>query len=182
VVGYHVYRAPVSKRSYWGRTFDPAEVLKALQKVTDKPVAGTEFVDRGAKVGAGSCEYEWAESFAYCVKAVNAWGVESGFGPATLAVPGPPGPVRVIPWLDGRRLVLWAPARGGRPPGYALMRQDDWNRHYAFRLLGGPTSTFGFWDEWEWPRSDRRRYYVYGIDQAGQVGIPSSGAWSHGFP
>jgi hypothetical protein len=182
VVGYHVYRSPVSGRSYWGRAFDPAEVRKSLKRITKEPVTGTTFVDAGASAGEGACEFAWPDGFAYCVTAVNAWGVESGFGPATLAIPAPPGPVRVIPWLDGRRLVLWAPARGPQAPRHAVMRQDDWNRKYAFRLHGAPLAAFGFWDEWEWPRSDRRRYYVYGVDRAGQVGIPSSGAWSHGYP
>ena len=116
------------------------------------------------------------------MRAVNSWGLEGGQGPTTLAVPDAPGLVRVIPWLDGRRLVMWSPSRGHGVSGYFVTRQDDWNRKYGFRWHAAPQVTFGFWDGVQFPTADRRRYYVSGVDILGTVGIPSSGAWSHGFP
>ncbi|MFO7898218.1 MAG: HEAT repeat domain-containing protein [Planctomycetota bacterium] len=182
VVGYHVYRAPVAATSYWGDVFNPAEVRDDLKRITEQPVKATEFLDRAAKIDGPACEYAWPRSYAYAVRAVNALGVESGPGPTTLALPDPPGRVRVVPWLDGRRLVLWSPCRGKGVRGYFVMRQDDWNRGYAFRWHAAPIVGFGFWDDREFPREDRRKYHVYGVDAAGAVGIPSSGAWSHGLP
>jgi len=182
VVGYHVYRAPVAARSHWARAFNPATVHGKFKRITSRPVAVTEYLDTGAKVKGPASELAWPDTFAYVVRAVNVWGLESGESPTTLAVPDAPGPVRVIPWLDGRRLVLWRPGRGGGVRGYYVMRMDDWNRKYVFRWHASPIMSCGFYDGWSFPTSDRRRYYVSGVDVLGAVGIPSSGAWSHGFP
>jgi hypothetical protein len=182
VAGYHVYRAPVAPKSYWNETFNPADVQGTLERMTKEPLRDALFVDTAARVEGEACEYAWPGSYAYAVRAVNAWGLEGGYGPVAPALPDPPGTVRVIPWCDGRRLVLWSPGRGGTADGYFVMRQDDWNRGYAFRWHGAPVAGCTFWDDQEFPRADRRRYYVYGVDTEGVVGIPSSGAWSHGFP
>ena len=124
----------------------------------------------------------WPRTFAYVVRAVNAWGIVGGPSPATLALPDPPGPVRLIPWLDGRRLVLWTPGHADEVRGYYVMRMDDWNGNYVFRWHASPIVTAGFYDGFEFPTADRRRYYVSGVDVLGTVGIPTSGVWSHGFP
>jgi hypothetical protein len=62
------------------------------------------------------------------------------------------------------------------------MRMDDWHRDYVFRWQAAPSFCPAFYDDEEFPRSDRRRYYVSGVDVNGAVGIPSSGGWSHGLP
>jgi len=182
VIGYHVYRAPVSARSHWARSFNPMDFDRTLKRITTEPVKGTEFLDKAVEIKGPASELEWPDSFVYAVRAVNSWGLEGGQGPTTLAVPDAPGLVRVIPWLDGRRLVMWSPGRGQGVSGYFVTRQDDWNRKYGFRWHAAPQATFGFWDGIDFPTADRRRYYVSGVDVLGTVGIPSSGAWSHGFP
>ncbi len=182
VIGYHVYRATVDEADYWGSVFNPRAVEDRLERITDEPVEAAEFVDPDVEIDGEASEYSWPATYAYEVRPVNALGVEGGRGPATLALPGPPGRVRIVPWLDGRRLVLWQPPRGVGANGHFVMRQDDWNRHFAFRWNAAPIASFGFWDDREFPTADRRRYYIYGVDDMGAVGIPSSGAWSHGFP
>ena len=85
-------------------------------------------------------------------------------------------------WLDGRRLVMWSPSRGQGVSGYFVTQQDDWNRKYGVRWHASPIVGQGFCDRLDFPAADRRRYYVSGVDVMGAIGIPSSGAWSHGFP
>ena len=182
LAGYHVYRAPVPARSYWKDRFDAMALAGKFVRLTKTPLKSAEFLDRSAPVNGPASELAWPESCAYLVRAVNAWGLEGGQSPTTLALPDAPGPVRVIPWLDGRRIVLWTPSRAQGVAGYSVMRMDDWNRNYAFRAHPVPLCTAGFRDDSEFPRSDRRRYYVSGIDAIGALGTPSSGAWSHGFP
>jgi len=182
VVGYHIYRAPADLGSPWGSRFDPRELSGKLERLTGEPVNQTSFLDKDAKVVGEVTELSWPKTFAYVVRAVNVCGMEGGPSPATLALPDPPAAVRVIPWLDGRRLVLWTPGRGDGVRGYYVLRMDDWNGRYVFRWNASPIVDAAFWDEFEFPTADRRRYYVTGVDLLGTVGIPSSGAWSHGFP
>lgn len=182
VVGYHIYRAPADLGSPWGNRFDPRELSGKLERITEKPVKEGAFRDTDAKVEGEVTELAWPKTFAYVVRAVNAWGIEGGPSPATLALPDPPATVRVIPWLDGRRLVLWTPGRADQVRGYYVLRMDDWNGRYVFRWNASPIVEAAFYDHFEFPTADRRRYYVTGVDVLGTVGIPSSGAWSHGFP
>ena len=89
----------------------------------------------------------------------------------------------MIPWMDGRRLIVWRPSRsGGDVRGYHVMRMDDWHPAYVFRWQAAPVLGGAFFDDESSPRADRRRYYVSGVDRLGTVGVPSSGAWSHGLP
>ena len=195
VVGYHVYRAPLAARSYWSGAFNPMTLLaksepgkppvdpySSFRRLTAQPVKGAEWTDGTATVTGAASEITWPGSYVYVVRAVNAWGLEGGRGPATLALPDAPGPVRVIPWLDGRRLVFWLPCRAEQVRGYYVMRMDDWHGKYVFRWHASPLVGYGFYDRRDFPTADRRRYYVSGVDAIGAVGIPSSGAWSHGFP
>ncbi len=182
VVGYHVYRAPVDGGSYWDKRFNARALAGKFVRITQEPVKSASFQDAEARTPGPASEFAWPPSYAYIVRAVNAWGIESGPSPATLALPDPPGPVRVIPWLDGRRLVLWSPCRAEGVGGYYVMRQDDWHEDYAFRWHPAPLAACGMWDDLDFPTADRRQYYVNGVDALGALGIPSAGAWSHGLP
>jgi len=182
VVGYHVYRTPVDLESPWSKRFSPESVGGSLRRITEKPVTASELVDTEATVTGPADELNWPKTFAYVVRPVNAWGLEGGPSPVTLALPDPPGPVRVVPWADGRRLVLWSTCLSGGVVGYHLMRMDDWHRKYVFRLQAAPLPAPAFFDTEDYPTGDRRRYYASGVDALGTVGIPTSGAWSHGYP
>jgi hypothetical protein len=182
IVGYNVYRAPVDLGSPWSRRFAPESVAETLQRISPAPVAAVEFLDKTARIEGPSDELTWPHTFAYVVRPVNAWGLEGGASPVTLALPDPPGPVQVIPWADGRRLVLWNQCLSGGVEGYCLMRMDDWHSQHVFRLQPAPLLAPGCWDGEEFPTCDRRRYYASGVDALGTLGLPTSGAWSHGFP
>ena len=182
VAGYHVYRAPVDLGSPWGDRFSPAGVADTLERITKEPVPATELVDQDAKVNGPADALTWPKTYAYVVRAVNAWGHESGPSPVTLALPDPPGPVRAIPWADGCRLVLWDTCKSGGIAGYHLMRMDDWHAKYVFRLQASPLLFPAFRDSENHPTVDRRRYYASGVDALGTIGLPTSGAWSHGYP
>jgi hypothetical protein len=182
VVGYHVYRSPVALGSAWGDRFSPGETADTLERITAKPLAEPELLDTAASVSGPVDALTWPKTFAYVIRPVNAWGLEGGPSPVTLALPDPPGPVRVIPWADGRRLVLWSDCLSGGVAGFHLMRMDDWHRYYVFRLQAAPLAVPAFWDSEDFPTVDRRRYYASGVDALGTIGIPTSGAWSHGYP
>jgi hypothetical protein len=182
VTGYNVYRAPVNLESPWTKQFAPESVTGSLQRITPEPVTVLELVDADAKVTGPADELTWPKTFAYVVRPVNAWGIEGGPSPVTLALPDPPGPVEVVPWADGRRLVLWNTCLSGRVAGYALMRMDDWTSQSAFRLHAAPLPCPGFWDGENFPTHDRRLYHASGVDALGTIGIPTSEAWSHGLP
>jgi len=182
-IGYHVYRAQADLRWPWHDVFDPAQQLGELEQITVDPLSSVEFFDTAARIELSPSELEWPQTFAYLVRVVNSWGVESGPSPVAVALPDAPGPVRVIPWLDGRRLILWSePKTGEDLRGYHVMRMDDWHRDYVFRWQAAPVVGTAFYDQEELPRADRRRYYVSGVDLYGAIGVPSSGAWSHGLP
>jgi hypothetical protein len=183
VVGYHVFRATADVRWPWHDLFDPSEQVGEFERITAEPTSSAEFLDVGAEIIEEGSELSWPKTFAYLVRAVNQWGVEGGPSPVTLALADVPGAVRVIPWLDGRRLVIWTPPKSADElRGYHVMRMDDWHRDYVFRWQAAPVFTPAFYDGEEFPRADRRRYYVSGVDVNGTVGIPSSGVWSHGLP
>ena len=183
VVGYHVFRTRADVRWPWHDVFDPSQQIGEFERVTLEPVVATEYVDNEVEITEVASELHWPKTFAYVIRAVNRWGVEGGPSPVTLALADSPGAVRVIPWLDGRRLVIWTPPRVGDDlRGYHVMRMDDWHRDYVFRWQAAPVVNAAFYDTEEFPRADRRRYYVSGVDRNGAVGIPSSGAWSHGLP
>ncbi len=184
VVGYHVYRAPVPEANYWRRRFDPwgLRLGDKMERLTDEPVSGTEWLDEDVPAPQPGSEEWWPETFAYIVQPINAWGVEAGPSPVTLAVPSPPELVRVVPFVDGVRMVLWGPGHADDSAGWHVMRQDSWHLHYAFRWNAVPTQSHGWLDRDDYPASSRRRYYVYGVDAHGTVGIPSSGLWSDGYP
>jgi hypothetical protein len=183
VIGYHVYRADADVRWPWHDLFDPAQQMGELERITPQPITGTDLIDRGVQIEESASELQWPKTFAYVVRPFNHWGVEGGSSPVAVALADPPGPVRVIPWLDGRRLILWRPPRAGNDVrGYHVMRMDDWHREYVFRWQAAPVVSTAFYDDEGSPRTDRRRYYISGVDLLGAVGIPSSGAWSHGLP
>lgn len=182
IVGYHVYRAPVEGGSYWLKRFNAKALAGKFVRITQEPAKSASFYDTDAKISGAASEFAWPDSYAYIVRAVNAWGIESGPSPATLALPDAPGPIRIVPWLDGRRLVLWSPCRAEGVSGYYVMRQDDWHEDYAFRWHPAPLAAYGMWDDVDFPTADRRQYYINGVDALGALGIPSAGAWSHGLP
>ena len=182
VVGYNVYRASGGKGDLWNGPFDLGKKVGEFAKLNAEPVAEASFADQpgGAVEPAG--ETSWAPFFVYVVRAVNAIGQESGPSPATLSIPAPPGPVVAAPLEDGRVLVT-AGAEGAVPVrGRQLYRMDSYKGDWIFRMAGAPHPGNVFVDGQKWPRGDRSCYFVIAVDELGQLGVPSSEAWSRNAP
>jgi HEAT repeat protein len=176
VIGYNLYRCAVDLAP-WTKRFSPEEVAERFVCITEKPARGPEFVDAGASVVGPADELTYPKTYVYVVRPVNAWGLEGGPSPVTLALPDVS-----VPWADGRRLVLWSTCLCGEVTAFHLMRMDDWLNRHVYRLTAAPLLSPAFWDAEEFPTGDRRRYFSSGVDALGTIGIPTSGGWSHGFP
>jgi HEAT repeat protein len=174
--GYNIYRAAGSSADLWRKAYKYRDIAKSLKKLNPVPVKAAEFIDKpGDKLGSAS-ESTWAPIQVYVVRAVNALGFESGPGPATLSLPTAPGPVLVARLSDGRRMVL-CPREGIAMRGRHLFRMDVYKGDLIFRAAGAPESRSVFFDSQRWPIGHRRQYFVVDVDEAGQLGVPSSPAW-----
>ncbi|MFW6151433.1 MAG: HEAT repeat domain-containing protein, partial [Verrucomicrobiota bacterium] len=182
VTGYHIYRLRIKPGNAWRRRLRPRWKDSDLQRLTEKPATKAEFVDTSAAIQGKINALHWPDSSAYSVRAVNQWGLESGDSPMTPALPQPPGPVRIVPWADGERLVFWSGSEEPNVRGSVLWRMDTWQSSAPRRLHSGSLLCPAWRDSDIFLRGDRRRYYASGIDAMGTVGIPTSGAWSHGLP
>jgi hypothetical protein len=182
VAGYNVYRLRVNPRNAWRRRLRPRWKESDLELLTEKPVTESKFLDGSANIEANANDMHWPKTAAYSVRAVNQWGLESGDSPMTPALPRPPGPVRIVPWADGERLTFWTGAKEPNVKGYALWRMDTWQSSAPRRVHSGSLLCPAWRDNAIFLRGDRRRYYASGIDAMGTIGIPTSGAWSHGLP
>ncbi len=182
VAGYHIYRLSIKPGNAWRRRLSPRWKENDLERLTEKPVTVSEFVDTSAMIKGTANAMSWPETAAYSVRAINKWGMESGDSPMTPALPQPPGPVRVVPWADGERLTLWSGAREPNVKGYVLWRMDTWQSSAPRRVHSGSLICPAWRDNDIFLRGDRRRYYASGIDGMGVTGIPTSGTWSHGLP
>ena len=182
VTGYNVYRAPAVPLDLWTEHFDPATNAGEFSKLNENLVEGTSFTCQADDIGEPGTETRWAPFGVYVVRAVNVLGVESGASPATLSIPGPPGPIRVVPTEDGARLVLCGPSRAKPLSGYHLYRLDCYRGDHVYRTRGAPHPGAVFVDRESWPAGDRQAYYVVPVDEAGQLGVPSSPGWGHDMP
>jgi HEAT repeat protein len=174
--GYNVYRAAAPATNLWSRPVNLRDLEKQFVKVTKKPVKGAGFVDRGDREVKLASETRWAPLHVYVVRAVNAFGLESGPSPATLSIPAAPGPVLVARLGDGRRLIVSGEG-DSRVRGHQLYRLDVYKGDLIFRLRGAPRPGTVFVDEERWPVGHRRVYFMIGVDGAGQLGVPSSPGW-----
>ncbi|HOX06267.1 MAG TPA: kelch repeat-containing protein [Planctomycetota bacterium] len=179
VVGCHVYAAAVEA----GERMHHKEVFRKLgpvERLTDQPVTGSEFVDvRKLAKAAGLFNHEIR---AYHVRAVNKAGVESGPSATVLTLASSVPRAAAVERPDGSTRVTWTlpPERDLR--GYAVYRMDEFRTTLPVRLNPLPIRGTEFVDWPETPRAERRRYYVVAVDALGQEGIPSTGAWSFGRP
>jgi HEAT repeat protein len=182
VMGYNVYRAPVEPLDLWAEHFDPGTRAGVFVKVNESAVEETSFLDNPDTEVRPGDEAHWAPLFAYVVRAVNALGIESGPSPATLSIPGPPGPVLVLPQEDGRRLVISGASESKPLAGYHLYRLDCYRGDLVFRFRGAAQPGAVFVDDENWPTGHRRAYYVVPEDELGQLGVSSSPGWGHEMP
>ena len=208
VVGYHVERAVLAVL-----TGDQIKILRsrtpsleipsvgAIRKVgpfhrlTEAPVAGTEFVDRTVDFDARQAvegEPEYVRNFgkkslvpegrpypysvyAYRVRAVNALGVAGGPSAVTLSIPS--SPQHVFSREDGTSCHLkWRANPEESVRGYRVYRMNGrWDKDRVQRLTEEPLEALDFTD----PEAGKgsRRYYIVAVDGLGQEGPPSSPVW-----
>lgn len=178
VAGYHVYASHVTVGDMHFRTL--FQKIHPLQRLTDKPIQAMEFID-SRKLGDAEKQFNH-EVRAYEVRAVNAWGVESGPSATVLnltsSVPG----VRATPQPDGTVLVEWAASPEKDIVGYRVYRMDEYRTTFALPVNPLPVRETRLADRPEFPRSERQAYYVVALDALGEEGMPSTGAFSFGRP
>ncbi|GIW79202.1 MAG: hypothetical protein KatS3mg105_1009 [Gemmatales bacterium] len=166
-----------------------------FQKLTEKPIAATEFLDTDVDLGEpiplkgkpifesslhaehldrGGKPYPFAV-YAYRVRGISADGKISGPSPAVLTIPS--SPQYVFSKEDGNRCHLkWAANPEDGIVGYRVYRMDGrWSKDPVSRLTAKPISTTRFTDSNA--GKPTRRYYIVAVDALGQEGFPSSPVW-----
>jgi hypothetical protein len=186
VIGFNVYRGLAAVRTVkkgepkpW-RDNDPeyaepmpVEVrdVTGIQKLNDKPIAGTTFTDETVDLGRAGDEsagYKFAV-YAFIIKAVGHGG-ESGPSPYALTIPSEP--VNVLNRENGATAELkWdaSPERG--IAGYHVYKlEGTWS---IKRLTERPIKETTYTHQ----SAGATRYWIVAVDAVGQEGQPSSPAW-----
>jgi hypothetical protein len=153
-----------------------------FSRVSEQSLNETKFEDTVEQLRAA-----WAHAdkpapvFAY--KIVGLAGEQTvGESSVAFTLATAPTAVRAIQRDDGTRLILWDPSPHEALRGYYVYRQDVFERSAVFRQNSGPAPVPMYIDTRDWPRADRRKYYVVPVDYLGQLGVPSPGVYSHGAP
>ena len=199
VVGYNLYRGLAKMKSVKKGTptawrdndpeYDqplPVQVrdIVDLQKLNDRPLTDTRYVDRvhltrsGTRRPDGSTlavapesdEYKFAV-YAYVVRAINKLGTESGPSPYALTIPSEP--LNVLCREQGEVAEFkWDANREEGIVGYHVYKlKGTWEivrvteeplKATTFRHAAGKNTT---------------RYWIVAVDELGQEGQPSTPAW-----
>jgi hypothetical protein len=178
VVGYNLYRAPVTGGGLYG--FRPIKGVGEFTKINDAPVRDTRFIDP-EKPAKG--EMGWAfEPRAYRVRAVNWLGVESGPSPWVVTVPAAVTGIRARRRDDGAVVVSWKKDPNPNVVGYVVYRMDNWRNDLVTRVNAVPTTATVLVDRAGRPTGERQRYWVVAVDRFGQEGPSGTGPWSFNRP
>ena len=148
--------------------------ISDLQKLNDKPIAATHFVDSKVdltKRDASSDIYRYAVH-AYIVRGVNRLGVESGPSPFSSTIPAAPEHV-MLREQDHSAELRWRPSPEKSVVGYRIYKlgKSHWDIE---RLTDEPVRGTTFTHE---PGGGTTRYWIVPIDRLGQEGEPSSPVW-----
>jgi hypothetical protein len=176
--GYNLYAAAmeVGDKSHYRSMRDFGEV----ERLNSKPLTERTFHDARRLASAkGMFNHEMR---GYVVKAVNAFGVESGPSTMALTLAGSVPDVTATERPDGSTLIEWQPVAQKHIRGYAVYRMDEYRPSVCIRVTPHPLKQVSYTDWNESPRAERRRYYVVAVDALGQIGEPSTGAWAFGRP
>lgn len=211
IVGYHVERAEVSaystdqvlriKQRYRHTSEFAVGRIKRIgqfQRLTQRPVEPTQFVDETVDLAAGQREpaepalggstlrpdaldpngrpYRYA-IYAYRVVAINRLGVEGGPSPFAFTYPSAvQGVFSKEEGPDATRL-KWRANREKGIKGYLVYRQDGrYDNEPITRLTPEPIAAAELTDETA--GKGTRRYEVVAVDTLGQEGEPSQPVWS----
>lgn len=189
VAGYHVYRGEVwphcvqkGTPQAW-RDNDPqydqpvmvgVRDIRNWIRLTGDPLPHTQWTDQTvdlAEPHEGSPPYRYSV-FAYVVRAVNHWGVESGPSPYALTIPSAPQHV-MLREDQGVAHLRWQPNPEQNIVGYHVYRlgESPWQ---VIRVTADPIPGTQFQEELG---SRVSRYWVVAVDALGQQGEPSSAVW-----
>ncbi len=193
VVGYNVYRAPVSVTPY-PKNAPPAypyrdlaqytrdviqditqPALADFRKLNSSPITGTSFLDTTVALNGGS-GYPY-KVYAFYVTAVDSGGHESGRSPLWFTIPQAPVGLRVLNNASTYDISWLPPHDGGQGiTGYRVYVADtDLGVHEVTTNAVTQTS-------YSAPKTgiDKyNRFYVAAIDSLGQEGVPSGGVWGN---
>jgi hypothetical protein len=188
VIGYNLYRGVAAMRTVkqgtpapW-RDNDPeyaqptpVEVkdIQELRRLNGQPIASTSFTDRAIdlrKPSPAADEYRF-HVYAYCLKAVNRLGVESGPSPYALTIPSEP--THVLSRERGETAELkWTANPEQGIAGYHVYKlEGTWNIR---RVTEGPIKETAFTHQ---AGKNTTRYWIVAVDALGQEGQPSSPVW-----
>lgn len=183
VAGYNIYRglAAVATNTSMAKSWafndppyaepvvDQVRDITGIQKLNDRPLATTLFVDAAVdltKKGSDSGDYKYAV-YAYIVRAVNKLGVESGPSPYALTIPAEPRNV-LLREGGGAAEIKWDAVPGSA--GYRIYRFSTPMARVSPELIKETTFTHR-------RPGDRARYTVVAVDVLGQEGEGSSPVW-----
>jgi hypothetical protein len=186
IVGYNVYRGVVSAATVkkgapqaW-RDNDPEyaspQVVKVnditrIERLNDTPLTDTSYVDK-LDLTAKPLNNDYAfGTYAYILRAVNRFGVESGPSPYALTIPSEP--VNLFCREHGKTAELkWDASPEAGIVGYHVYRlKGTWE---VERVTSAPIAATTFRDD---SRLNPGRYWVVAVDSLNQEGQPSSPAW-----
>ncbi|MFW6163919.1 MAG: hypothetical protein ACODAJ_14210 [Planctomycetota bacterium] len=160
---------PVEEPGFVDETVD----LRGGQKSIADPIGGSPL--REKDVDAAGKPYRFAV-YAYCVRAVNRLGVESGPSPFAFTYPSAVEHVFAKEEPGGTCRLKWrANAEKGLRGYHVYRHQGRWNKQPIERLTPEPIAATTFLDEAA--GEPTRRYEIAAVDALGQVGEPSRPVW-----
>ena len=155
--------------------------ITGLTKLNGSPIVGTAYTDTTANLnvaGTESADYPFAV-YAYVIKAVNNFGVESGNSPYALTIPSAPkNPL----FNTTTKALKWDAASETGIVGYHVYKSDNSAPNTTAPVIRVTSSPV--YSPYTIPNitySTTQRFWIVPVDILGQEGIPSLDIWYGDF-
>ena len=143
-------------------------------KINSSPVSGTHYIDHINLINANS-NYPF-KVYAYRIKVINKFGVESGWSPYWLTIPEPPTGLKISQDESNFYLSWKSPHDGKGIKGYRVYMAYD--HHHIKEVTTDPVTEPHIVIPKSVDTSDKwQRFFITAVDNLGQEGIPSGGEW-----